>query len=137
MGATVWGDKVYISRDLNEQISTRERRVLLAHEVWHYKNRDRVRLVLAHILLGLLTTGLFYSQFFIPGVFVMIMFRPVILAYQRHLELQADKYAIEVTQDRDAFLSLMDKLEHNGPTHPSKDERIALANHTRLIYEYD
>jgi Zn-dependent protease with chaperone function len=111
--------------------------VLLAHEVWHYKNRDRVRLVLAHLLLVLVTAWLFFVQSFIPGVIMMLLFRPIVLAYQRHLELQADKYAIEVTQDRDAFLSLMDKLEHNGPTHPSKDERIALANHTRLIYEYN
>jgi Zn-dependent protease with chaperone function len=135
MGATIFKDKVYISHDLDDILTTRERRVLLAHEVAHYKNKDRLRIAGVMLALSALTLWFMIIQSYIFAVGVCLCFRPLVRAYQRRCELRADKYAIEVTQDRDAFLSLMDKLQHAKDTHPSKSERIALANNMRLLYE--
>ena len=107
MGACVVGETIYISKDLAEKLTGRERRVVLAHELGHYEHR--------HTLVNALWTILF---FWWPSL---------VNRKRRHMEMIADRYALELTNDKQAFISLMDKLEHSGPSHPTKVERINLA----------
>ena len=111
MGATVVGDTIYISKDLSEKMTPAERKVLLAHEVYHWQHRDNLRFISAQILF-----------FWCPPLFNYI---------SRRIETQADKYSIKKTRDVDSFITLMEKLEHNNKRHPSKIERQQLAESMR------
>jgi len=108
MGATVWKDTIYIDKKLSEKLTPRERKIILAHEICHIKRKDRLRKLAFLWFLPII------SLFFLD-------------AFSRHLEIIADKYAIIKTNDPEAFISLMDKLEHNDKSHPPKEYRINLA----------
>lgn len=110
MGATVFNGKIYISKDLDEKITDRERRVLYAHEIAHYKNKD-------------LWIKLFCL---IVDPFRLWIYNRV----SKALEIRADRYALEKTKDKKAFISLMHKLNHNckRKDYPTKQERINLTN---------
>ncbi len=102
MGATYKGDTIYISKDLAAKLTPQERKVLLAHEIAHWKHKD-------HIWLGL-------AKLFLP------MFANRIKLY---LETRADKWAINKTKDPSACLSLIEKLNRDN-TYPSREESLNL-----------
>jgi Zn-dependent protease with chaperone function len=136
MGATLWCDKIYISKDLSVRLSPRERRVLLAHELAHYYAKDRLRIAGVSGGLAVFICWLFSIQSYIPAVAMILMFGILVNAYCRHREIIADKKALAVTRDPQAFLSLMAKLEHGGKRHPSIDYRNNLAKEYEY-YEYN
>jgi len=111
MGATVIGNTIYVSTDLAERLSKREYKLVLAHEVGHYIEKHRL--------------------FLLPVVLLFFWCPPVVNAFKRFLDKRADIYALKATKDIDAFISLLDKLTHNNATHPTKDERIKLAETMR------
>ena len=113
MGATYAGKKVYISKSLLESLSEREKKVILAHEHYHIVNHDTLRLAMLYLFL-----------WWLP---------PVVRHIRRKMEEAADVFALRVTGDRAAFVSLMDKLSHGGSTHPTKERRLQLAHETHLI----
>lgn len=127
MGATVVGDIIYISNGLAEQLSKRERKVLLAHELAHYQRKDRLKIMLAGLLIFLSIFTAFIIGMFAAGWILIGMSGFIISTFIKHLELSADKFAIQKTQDPQAFQSLMDKLEHGGFTHPTKEQRNRIA----------
>jgi len=131
MSATVFGNKIYVSHDLHDRLTEREYRVLLAHEIGHFMARDRAKIIFMMLTLTSIITGLFYFGQFVGAVMMMILFKPAVEFYQRHVELNADRFALRKTRDFDSFISLMDKLEHNGRTHPGKAERVQLAKDMR------
>lgn len=133
MGATVWKGVVYISKDLNDRLTEGERRVVFAHEIWHERNGDRLRKCLALITFPAVIGWLISLESYIPALGLACWFKPVMDAYSRHLEMEADRYSIEQTQDTDAFVSLLDKLDRNGPAYPSKEASVNLARH----YEFN
>lgn len=135
MSATVIGNKIYVSNKLKEQLTQREYRVLLAHEVGHFMSRDRLKIMSFMTGIVLATTACFYFGQFIAGVIMMVSFKPAVDMYRRYVELNADRYALLKTKDFDAFISLMDKLDHNGSTHPGKADRIGLATNMRNAHE--
>lgn len=106
MGATVVGDTIYISKDLLSKINARERKIILAHELSHWERKDRIRLIIAKILL-----------FPFPFLFKR---------YKKHLETIADKFSITKTKDVDAYISLLDKLNRDE-TYPSRESSLQLA----------
>ena len=107
MGATIVGNVIYIDKDLDARLTERERRVIKAHEVCHYLRRDRLRKAL---FLCIPIFGLLFAN-----------------AFSRHLEIIADRFAIMLTKVPYAFISLMDKLQHNSKSHPTKEQRVKLA----------
>lgn len=135
MSATVLGDKIYVSTKLRGRLTDKEYRVLLAHEVAHFKHMDRIRIIFLMALIGIVTLALFITGHWIGAIVLMLLFNPIVKAYQRHIELSADRYAMDKTQDFDSFISLMDKLNHIGDTHPTKAERLTQANNIKAKYE--
>jgi Zn-dependent protease with chaperone function len=112
MGATYKGNKVYISKDLLAKITDRERKIVLAHEIYHLQHKDNIRMFLAKIF--------FFSCSEFLNHFLCDM------------ELAADRWSIQKTRDIEAFITLMDKLEHNGlPDYPTKTQRLQLAESMR------
>jgi Zn-dependent protease with chaperone function len=111
MGATILGDTIYISKNLNKIITPRERLVVLAHELAHYKYKDR----LLKFLFLIFTLG-------IPKLNNL---------FSQYIENRADEYAIKKTKDPDAFISLLDVLNRKGSNYPSKEDSIKLANNLR------
>lgn len=111
MGATVFKDTIYVSKTLDKQLTGRERKVLLAHEVAHYLHKDRILLI--------------------PIVLLFFWCPLVIHGFKRWCELRADEWAIRKTKDILAFITLMGKLTHGGKDHPSKERRIRLAESLR------
>lgn len=104
MGATIYKNIIYIDKKLNNRITPGERRVLYAHEIWHKKSHDRIKILLITLFL-----------FWCPKA---------INAFRRYLELRADSYALKRTKDFKSFILLMDKLSHDSSTHPTKESRI-------------
>jgi len=108
MGAILLGNKIFISKGLSDRLSDRERKVLLAHEISHYKNKDIVKMFFIKVLL-----------FFLPSVINNI---------KRKIEIRADMDAIEKTKDVEAYKSLLNKLTRDGPGYPSKQVSLNRAN---------
>lgn len=135
MSATVLGNKIYVSNKLKERLTDREYRVLLAHEIGHFMSRDRMKIILFMLSMVTVTTVCFYFGQFIAGIIFMLSFTPAVNMYRQRIELEADRFALLKTKDFDAFISLMDKLEHNGSTHPAKADRIGQAINMRGLNE--
>ena len=111
MGSVLKGDKIYISKDLLSKINDKERKIILAHEISHWKHKDNFRIVLVRALF-----------FMFPGV---------VNYFNRRFEMRADREAIKITKDPDSFLSLLDKLQRNKKEYPSRQSSIELANNMR------
>lgn len=111
MGATIVGNKIWTSKDLYNRITDREFKVVLAHEVGHYKQKHRL--------------------FLIPVVLLFWWCPFIINSFKRFLERQADLYAIKMTKDIDAFITLLEKLSHDKATHPTKEARLKMAHDMR------
>jgi Zn-dependent protease with chaperone function len=135
MGATVWRGMIYIDPALSQKLTNRERTVLVFHELAHEKGHDRIQILLFMLAQTGLTFASFVTGYWFIGVALMLFFVPMTNAFRRRLELMADEYALNRTKDYDGFISLMDKLEHNGNTHPGKAERISLAEKMRTEHE--
>ena len=106
MGATVVGDTIYISKDLDEKITSRERRVIYAHEIKHWRARDSWKLLFMQI--------------------IFFAFPAIVKRYRRKLEMAADLYSIIKTKDPEAFTTLLGKLERDD-TYPDKQASLRLA----------
>ena len=107
MGATILGDIIYISKDLDKKLTRGERRIVYAHELGHYIHKDR-----------LLLTCVILLFFWCPAI---------INRFKRWCEIRADRYAIDNTRDLVSFRTLMDKLEHNNTDHLTKEQRLKMA----------
>uniref|UniRef100_A0A6H1ZF67 Putative peptidase n=1 Tax=viral metagenome TaxID=1070528 RepID=A0A6H1ZF67_9ZZZZ len=111
MGATVIGKTIYISKDLAAKLTPRERKVLLAHELSHWKHRDYIKMFFIK-LLGLINPNTANSM-------------------RCAIEIRADKEAILKTKDVKAFKALLLKLNRDGAKYPSIDFSIQMANNMR------
>ncbi|MFA5351623.1 MAG: M48 family metalloprotease, partial [Candidatus Omnitrophota bacterium] len=140
-----------------------EVQAILAHEFAHFQLKHILKLI---ALNSLLTLGLFYLIFitspYLLGVFRLssltqlaslpmvflyflifgIIMQPIEAYVSRRFERQADALALKTTQNKESFISLMDKLaaqnladRNPNPLikffffdHPPIDERIKSAN---------
>jgi len=111
MGSTVKDGVIWISKDLAAKITSKERKIILAHEVSHWRHKDNDTMVFIRILF-----------FWFPAI---------INYFSRRFEMRADKEAIKMTKDPDSFLTLLDKLGERGKGHPQLFDSIELANTMR------
>jgi len=154
--------RVLLADTLRDKYTHNEVEVILAHEFAHYRLKHIIKLIAVN---ALVTLGLFYLIFktsiitlgvfklnslsqlaSLPLVFLYFMLfgiisQPLEAWFSRKLEKEADLLALKVTQDKEAFISLMEKLaeqnlsdRHPHPVikffffnHPSIDERIESA----------
>ncbi len=154
--------RVILADTLKDKYNYAEIETILAHEFAHYRLKHLVKLI---ILNALITLGLFYLIFrtniYILGSFKLnslnqlaslplvflyfsifgILTRPLEASISRRFEHQADSLALEVTKDKAAFISLMEKLAAQNLAdrnphplikffffdHPPIDERISRA----------
>ena len=155
--------RVLLADTLKDKYTLDEVEVILAHEFAHYRLKHITKLI---ALNSLITLGLFYLIFktsvytlgvfrldsleqlsslplvFLYFIFFGLIIQPLEACFSRRFEKEADLLALKVTQNKTAFISLMEKLAaqnlaDRNPhpiikslffTHPSIDERIRFAN---------
>jgi len=154
--------RIILSDTLIGHFSPEEIAVIFAHEMGHYKKRHIVKSIVlgtASIFLSFFLCGELYRitlahlgftgvhdiaaipiLFFYLTLFSLVTM-PLSNALSRMYEREADRYALDATRDRDAFISSMEKLadlnladrdpnpvtEFMFYSHPSIKKRIALA----------
>jgi len=155
--------RVILADTLKDRYNHDEVEAILAHEFAHFQLKHILKLI---ALNSLLTLGLFYLIFitspYLLGVFRLssltqlaslpmvflyflifgIIMQPIEAYVSRRFERQADALALKTTQNKESFISLMDKLaaqnladRNPNPLikffffdHPPIDERIKSAN---------
>ncbi len=159
-----WGKsrRIIFSDTLLERYSWDEIEATLAHEIAHHLHRDVARLagvsavvLLAVLYLGNLALRAGVALFSLAGIndvaglpwlivvlaALMLVFRPALNWYNRHIEAAADRTALALTGKPEAFIRLMTKLTDQNLieaepgrwskvffySHPSYGERIKLA----------
>jgi STE24 endopeptidase len=154
--------RVLLADTLKDKYTYDEVEVILAHEFAHYQLKHMIKLIAVN---SLVTLGLFYLIFktsvYTLGIFKLdsllqlsslplvflyfmlfgIIMQPLEAYFSRRFEKEADGLALKVTGDKEAFISLMEKLAaqnlaDRNPhpiikffffTHPPIDERIKIA----------
>ncbi len=154
--------RVLLADTLKDKYTHDEVEVILAHEFAHYRLKHIIKLIVVN---SLVTLGLFYLIFktsiyvlkafklsslldlsSLPLVFLYfiifgIILQPLEAFVSRKFEKEADLLALKVTANKEAFISLMEKLAaqnlaDRNPlpivkffffTHPPIDERIKIA----------
>lgn len=154
--------RIITSDTMLEEYSPEEVEVALAHELGHHRHHDIVKLFSvqsAAFLLGFYLTNLalkagvvlfpYYAISDIAGLPWLIMvlgaffliLRPPLNWYSRRIELEADKTALELSDNPEGFINLMTKLTDQNLSeatprgwakflfydHPSYSERVRLA----------
>lgn len=154
--------RVLLADTLKDKYTHDEIEVILAHEFAHYRLGHIIKLIIVN---SLVTLGLFYLIFktssyalavfkldsltrlsSLPLVFLYFMLFGIIMQpleawVSRVFEKEADNLALKVTANKEAFISVMEKLASQNLadrsphplikffffTHPPIDERIKLA----------
>jgi len=129
-----------------------EAAAVMAHELGHYKKRHILKLILfggvfifltffitniaflkAHDILGYVFLYDFESLVVIYTIYIIlnILTLPIHNAFSKKLEKEADLFALEITDNKGAFISTMKKLaEQNlADTRPGKFYEILLYDH--------
>ena len=159
--------RVVLSDTLLDQFTDSEIEVVVAHELGHYKHHDIVKLLLIN------TTLTFFGLFLVDRLLVELMIdhgiytlddialfplfvitlmifsflsMPIVNGFSRYVERKADRFSLVMTQKREDFVSLMEKLakinlaeiqpnqfiEFMFYDHPSIGNRIKFANQCQL-----
>ncbi len=154
--------RIILSDTLIERFTPDEIAVVFAHEMGHYRKRHIVKSIVlgsASIFLSFFLCGelyrytlgyLGYTHVYDVAAIPVLLFyltlfslvtMPLSNALSRRYEREADRYALDATRDRDAFISTMEKLaemnladrdpnpvtEFMFYSHPSIKKRIAFA----------
>jgi STE24 endopeptidase len=151
------GKKIVLGDNLLGSFTPEEVEVILAHELGHDKHADSYRLFAFQTLFFLIILYLTNMLWEFLGLasladpaglplllllvsLIMLILLPFFSFYSRTLEERADRYALELTQNPDSFISMMTKITRQNlvsPTpsplelffsdHPSYSRRVALA----------
>ncbi|MBN2187476.1 MAG: M48 family metallopeptidase [Dehalococcoidia bacterium] len=169
-----WGKsrRIIFSDTLLQEYSPDEIEVTLAHELGHHLHHDIAKLMaiqaiaflLAFYLANLaLKTGVVLFSFqgisdlaALPWLILVLavlilLSQPLLNWYNRRIELAADKFALELSNNPQAFISLMAKLTNQNLSeakpsrwakflfydHPPYDERVGLARDYPVIASQD
>lgn len=159
--------RVLLADTLQNKYTPDEIEVVLAHEFAHYRLRHLLKLVLINSAVTVVTFYIIYKTssgvvaFFGFSSLSEIAALPVVLLYMalfgiimqplaaflsRVFERNADRLSLAVTQNTNAFISMMDKLGEQNLAdrsphplikffffdHPPIDERIKMAKHPTL-----
>ena len=157
---------IIFSDTLLQGYSWDEIEVTLAHELGHHCHHDiaklmaiqTVTLLLAFYLADLaLKAGIILFSFqgisdvvALPWLvlvlaMLILMFQPLLNWYNRHIELAADKVALELSKNPKAFINLMTKLtdQNLSEAEPSRWAKFLFYDHptynerVNLAYEYE
>ncbi len=117
--------RIYLFDNLLNKFHKDEIKGVVAHEMGHYVNKDVLRYIVLQALLifpifyfsgwALEFWGGFNSIANLP-IFILVLFGlyslidPLMLAYSRHREREADKFALAVVKDRTAMISTFKRL---------------------------
>ncbi len=167
-----WGKsrRIIFSDTLLQGYSWNEIEVTLAHELGHHLHRDMAKLLTVRAVAFLLAfylasrcLGAGVALFSFQGVGYLValpwlilvlavflsMFQPLLNWYNRRVELKADRSALELSRNPQAFISLMTKLTDQNLSeanpsrwikllfydHPTYNERVKLAHDYFARYE--
>ena len=151
---TGWGRsrRIILSDTLLRGYSADEIEVTLAHELGHHLHHDVAKLMVVHAVAFLLA---FYLAdlalkagvvlFSFQGIndlaalpwlililaILMLSLQPLLNWYSRHIELEADKAALELSNNPQAFTSLMTKLTNQNlqQAEPSRWAKLLFHDH--------
>jgi STE24 endopeptidase len=161
--------RIVVSDTLTQGYTVSEIEVVTAHEIGHHLHRDILRafvvqsalyligLKIIDVILKAVVTPLGYNGIADPAALPILLLlfgvlaaviSPLINTYSRHLESQADGYALKLTDDSGAFVDAMTRLVNQNLavadpphweellfySHPSYNRRIEQArayNHSR------
>lgn len=144
--------RIVISDTLIQQYTTQEIEVVTAHEIGHHMNRDVFRLFmvqavvyliilkLADIILKTVVAPLGFSNIADPAALPLLVLlfgalstlaSPLTNAYTRHVESQADGYALSLTDNPKAFTDSMTRLANQNllVAYPARWEELLFYNH--------
>lgn len=107
MGARLVGNTIWIHKELLKKITPDERKILLAHEISHYQNKDNIKMLLLKPMEK--------------------MFPEFAKEIRRGIENRADMFAIKKTKNIKAFKTLLDKLNRDD-NYPTKEFSLNMAN---------
>lgn len=159
--------RIILGDTLINNFSEDEIEMVFAHEMGHYTKRHIIKLVTVSTILtfaGLFVTAMLYENsltFFnftgiseiaaLPLLFLYLSLyglitTPISNILSRKFEWEADTYALEVTKNREAFVSAMEKLAEQNladktpnkiieflfHSHPSLEKRIQFAKSYNL-----
>jgi STE24 endopeptidase len=143
--------RVVLADTLLQNFSEDEIAVVLAHEIGHYKKKHILKGIalgavfslalfyLAYLFLNFRsqTLGLFpQDPFFFPGLALFLwaiatVSDPFFKAISRKHEREADRYALETSRDREAFISAFEKLAAQNLADPNPSPWIE-----KLLYSH-
>jgi STE24 endopeptidase len=144
--------RIVVSDTLIQQYSLPEIEVITAHEIGHHLNKDIYRLFviqtvvyligfkLADVILKAVVTPLGFNGIGDPAILPLLVLilggfstlvSPLMNGYTRHVETQADEYALNLTDDGKAFIDSMTRLvnQNLGVAYPSKLEEFLFHDH--------
>ncbi len=164
-----WGNtrRILLADTLLENYTPEEIQSILAHELGHHVHADIWR---GLVLEATLTFASFYAVhrallfatprfgfqgmadfanlpvLMLVGAAVSLVALPIANAFSRHMERAADRFALRMTRDREAFVSSLEKLglqnlaerkpnrwiEFVFYSHPPVEKRLALAREMEL-----
>ena len=160
--------RIILSDTMLKEYSPEEIEVALAHELGHYLHHDIIRLfsvqaaafLLAFYLANLALVGgvALFSYHGISDIAglpwllmvlaaLFLILRPPLNWYSRHIEVAADKTALELSDNPEGFINLMTKLTDQNLSeaepvhwekvlfrdHPSYNERVKLAREYKRV----
>jgi len=144
--------RIVISDTLIQQYSTPEIEMVTAHEIGHHMDRDIFRMFIVQssvslvvlkildVVLKTTVTPLGFSGIGDPAAlpWLVLLFgalltltSPLTNGYTRHLESQADGYALGLTEDSRAFINAMTRLvnQNLGVARPPRWEEVLFYDH--------
>jgi len=147
--------RIVLSDTLLQQYSLPEIEIITAHELGHHLNSDTFRLLVIQStiwLIGFYVTGLTLKFSVMPLGFssisdiaalplLMLIFAtfsllvaPLTTAYRRHLEVNADEYALKLTGNPEAFINAMTRLTDQNLAEAEPKRWIELLSHDHPSY---
>ncbi len=148
--------RIVLGDNMVDEFNTDEIEVVIAHEMGHnIKHHIWQGILFSAILTGIgffiihLTGPRIITRFrnrlrienmadvaSLPLIFLIfaiygIITMPIFPAFSRHMERQADKFALDMTQNREAFVSTMDKLAYMNLADPNPSPIIEF-----LLYDH-
>jgi len=147
--------RIVLSDTLLQQYSLPEIEVITAHELGHHLNSDTFRLLVIQStiwLIGFYVTGLALKFSVMPLGFngisdiaafpllvlifaiFSLLISPLTTTYRRHLEVNADEYALRLTDNPEAFINTMTKLTDQNLTEAEPRHWVELLSHDHPSY---
>jgi len=147
--------RIVLSDTLLQQYSLPEIEVITAHELGHHLNNDTFRLLVIQStiwLIGFYVTGIALKFSVMPLGFsgisdiaafpllvlifatFSLLISPLTTTYRRHLEVNADEYALRLTDNPEAFINTMTKLTDQNLTEAEPKRWIELLSHDHPSY---